>query len=359
MSGGINALQGMYYQITICVKRILTMISKSDIRYIIPETINNEEEDINIFYENGKIIYEQVKTKKIGNWTITEFFNRVFTNFHKVFTQVKIQDNIFFRFTSNAAPDRKLFKLIHEIKHEITESNYTEMFERISNLNHNEKEILRKFESSDTIEILQRFEPNFPYFSSNIPEKPEKYISDFVKHEICLLCGKTYDESNEVLDALLHFAFQKSRYKDKKQRKIHKKDIFNIINVCIPREQRWKENMNKMFPKQISEFIFNEIISGRLYYPKFDLEIPFNNLDCKINMKIYSKTKSFLFKVLSQTLSQEMKNILIKLNKYVRRMENMELICIVDEKLFTYPEEIIVISEDLESLERLKFVLRG
>lgn len=359
MSGGPSTVQGIYYQVTISVKRLLTMLNDCEIDKIIVEAKNKEEEDINIFYRNGKIIYEQVKTKRRGFWSFNEFFSKVFPTFLNLFENSKNPKLIFFGFVSNASPDNKLASLIHDIIPIITEKNLFQQLKRIPSIANNNLSLVKQWSPSEIVNVLTRFQPSFPYFSSEDPNKPEKYISEYIKQQICLKCGKTEDESKRIFNELHNLAFERSKYRERTKRTLRRKDISHILSPCIPREQTWRIELESTFPKDISDIIFKEILLGRLYYPEFNIKFYIEDIIWDINMRIHSKSVIYLFKLVSETWSSSTRNLIIHLNRYINQQKDIELICISDRRLPAYPDGIKVISTDLQSLEELKALLRG
>ena len=105
MSGGISNVRGIYYQMVISVERILELIYDSNMEFVRLEAVNDEEEDINTHFMDGKIRYEQIKTKKIGNWTFNDFFYNIFLRFNN-FLKKSTKNEISCRFISNAPPNQ-------------------------------------------------------------------------------------------------------------------------------------------------------------------------------------------------------------------------------------------------------------
>ena len=330
------------------------MLWNDEIDHIVVESKNEEEEDINVYYINGNVLYIQVKTKRKGVWNFNEFFKRVFDNFFEIFHSSEEEDKFHFSFISNAPPEDRLATFLYEIQPNLTIKNFYDQMKKIDRISNKNIELFREWDTSDIMKILSHFKPCFSYISSDDPNKPEKYIVDYVKQKIRLKCGKSKQIADQIFDSLHTLSFEKSRYNNREQRIITRQDLSNIVSPCVPYEERWKDELNRIFPQEFSDIFYDKILFGEFNNPKFHKEYKMDEECYNIDLILYSKNKMLLFKMMPQTWSHQARNEIKRLNRQLNGKMNAELICITKIKHQDCPANITMFSTDKESLKEFK-----
>lgn len=105
---GIDVIRGFDYQISYTLFLIVSFLKDKakGIDKFKFESINENEEDFNIFYENGTIDYIQIKKKDESNmWSASEM-QRIFDHYIKNYN-----DNSNLRFITNGSANKDVKKL--------------------------------------------------------------------------------------------------------------------------------------------------------------------------------------------------------------------------------------------------------
>lgn len=195
---GIDAIRGFDYQISYTLFLIVSFL-KDKVKGIDKfkfESINENEEDFNIFYENGTIDYIQIKKKDESNmWSASEM-QRIFDHYIKNYN-----DNSNLRFITNGSANRDVKKLKKIIK----DQKYDKSIELIQKFKPN------NCETSQFIKILNSISIETLAMTSN----NENDISMVVKKEtIQMLNNASFflkDQVSVVYDKLWKYIFDLSK----------------------------------------------------------------------------------------------------------------------------------------------------
>lgn len=195
---GIDAIRGFDYQISYTLFLIVSFL-KDKVKGIDKfkfESINENEEDFNIFYENGTIDYIQIKKKDESNmWSASEM-QRIFDHYMKNYN-----DNSNLRFITNGSANRDVKKLKKIIK----DQKYDKSIELIQKFKPN------NCETSQFIKILNSISIETLAMTSN----NENDISMVVKKEtIQMLNNASFflkDQVSVVYDKLWKYIFDLSK----------------------------------------------------------------------------------------------------------------------------------------------------
>lgn len=195
---GIDAIRGFDYQISYTLFLIVSFL-KDKVKGIDKfkfKSINENEEDFNIFYENGTIDYIQIKKKDESNmWSASEM-QRIFDHYIKNYN-----DNSNLRFITNGSANRDVKKLKKIIK----DQKYDKSIELIQKFKPN------NCETSQFIKILNSISIETLAMTSN----NENDISMVVKKEtIQMLNNASFflkDQVSVVYDKLWKYIFDLSK----------------------------------------------------------------------------------------------------------------------------------------------------
>lgn len=196
--GGIDALLGYDYQVSYVTFKLIQILKdkKKLIDKFVFESINEGEEDFNIYYKNGRIEYIQIKKRREGKlWTPSDF-KSIFQHYIKNYTD----DTSFVFITNGSANDdvNKLKKYLKgEKKRELSKA-FIEKFRPDDCL------------ESDFVRILNSVEIKTLFMVSDDDDVSER----LQKESITLLSGSSFlikDDISNVYDRLWKYVFNLSK----------------------------------------------------------------------------------------------------------------------------------------------------
>lgn len=223
MSGPEN-LRGFDYQISYTVHRLILLLlnDRENVITIKFESLNEEEEDFNIYWKDGSVEYVQVKKRDEGyHWTPSDIKNLI------LHYEEKYNINTNYRFVTNGSANTD----VRDFKKKVNKGKIPE------------DKVLKKFKP-DNVELIQlrnivkSMKIDTIYFPSNIEEDPALKL----KQEIVLILNGPHfyltKAANEIFDLIWKFIFDKS----KSSSEISIEEINEAFYTCgarIIEEREW------------------------------------------------------------------------------------------------------------------------
>ncbi|WP_129351217.1 nSTAND3 domain-containing NTPase [Solidesulfovibrio carbinolicus] len=168
--GGPDNLRGMDYQVSVSLFLVLKIITGEglNVHSIQFDSLDDEEEDLNVYLESGHVIYCQIKKKNESyHWTPSTV-KPIFEKFSQKHT-----DYATYHFVTNAAGNSDVVNLKNEIKSGSISQKTIDSF------------CPESVDVGVFLDIVRRCQIDTRFFSSNDDGNPALVVQDKIKDIIC------------------------------------------------------------------------------------------------------------------------------------------------------------------------------